>query len=99
MDQTKHFASFYDRAAADQRIGATHVSLYMALLRLWAQGEGSNPFLVSRQEVMPVARIQGRATYLKCMKELEQYGFIEYSPSFNPVLRCEVKLLDLANAE
>ncbi len=31
-------------------------------------------------------------TYSKCMKELHQWGYIDYRPSFNPMVGSEVHL-------
>ncbi|MEO8405026.1 MAG: hypothetical protein ABI480_10535, partial [Chitinophagaceae bacterium] len=70
--------SFYIAAIADKRIGTTHISLFMALLYLWYHCDLQIPLLVTRQMVMPVAGIRGRATYHKCIKELEEFGYIKY---------------------
>ena len=95
MDHLQIFSDFFEHAAIDQRIGTAHISVYMALLQLFVKARCAGTLSVNRKEVMDLARIQGRGTYQKCMKELEQYGYIVYSPSFNPVIKCEVQLLNL----
>lgn len=90
----KQLSAFYQAASADRRIGACHISLYMALFHLWQVNGFRNPVLISRAEVMPAAKINGRATYHKCMKELQEYGYIEYAPSFNPAIKSRVRLLE-----
>jgi len=33
---------------------------------------------------MKVSKISAKATYHKCMKELNDYGYLQYKPSYNP---------------
>ena len=93
--ELQQLSAFYAAIEHDFRIGATHVSLYMALFHLWAISSFQHPLSVTRQEVMPIAKIHGRATYHKCMNDLESYGYIRYIPSYNPVLKSMVYLLKL----
>lgn len=94
MGQLQQLSAFYNAVAADKRIGATHISLYMALFQMWNLNQFQNPVTITRQEVMPIARINGRATYHKCIKELEEYGYIKYIPSYNPFLKSLVYILN-----
>jgi len=93
--QLQQLSAFYTAIEQDKRIGATHVSLYMALFQLWNLNLFQNPISITRQEVMPIAKINGRATYHKCMHELQEYGYIRYVSSFNPVLKSIVYFLHL----
>lgn len=82
---------FYDASREDVRIGPTHISLYMALLRQWNLQTFVTPLAINRDELMQAARIS-RKTYNKCMKELQEYGYIMYQPSSNPMIRSRVYL-------
>ena len=73
---------FFTAIADDVRISTTHISLYMALLKLWNESGGSNPIRVFSRAVMPICKISGIATYHKCIRELHDYGYIKYTPSF-----------------
>lgn len=84
---TQQLAVFYRMVESDRRMGTTHVSLYMALFYIWSQSRCQGPVAFTRQEVMPIAKINGRATYHKCMNELQEYGYIRYVPSCNPFLK------------
>ena len=42
---------------------------------------------------MEVAKISGLATYHKCMKDLVEFGYIQYDPSYNPAVNSQVRLL------
>lgn len=47
--------------------------------------------------MMKTSRIASKATYHKCIKELQSMGFIEYLPSYNPYSGSEVILHDLSD--
>jgi hypothetical protein len=78
------YAQWVIRMGNDPRLFASHVSLYAALFVSWQRSGFNNPFPVSRQELMSYSRIASIATYHKCIKELDVYGYISYQPSFNP---------------
>ncbi len=81
---------FYKAIADDTRIGATHISLYMALLQQWNLNGGLNPVEVKRSILMKLAKINARYTYNKCMNSLEEYGYIKYQPSQNSFVPSKV---------
>lgn len=86
---------FYSSILGDNRINARHISLYMALFECWNKNNFQNPVGITRHIIMPFAKISGIATYHKCMKELHEYGYIKYIPSYNPAMCSEVFLLKM----
>lgn len=76
---------FFAASGQDERISPLHICVYMALFEYWNQNNFQNPVSVTRQRVMQAAKIR-RTTYHKCMKELHEYGYIQYVPSYHPVL-------------
>lgn len=96
MDTFPPLTCFYNAIAADTRIGASHISIYMALLQLWNISEGNNPFIINRNLVMQTAKISSRQTYNKYMNELNEYGYINYEPSAN---QFESSIIYLKNIE
>ena len=91
MENFQPLTDFYEAIADDARIGATHISLYMALLQEWNTTVAQNPLSVNRDTMMKAARM-GRKTYNKCMKELQEYGYIKYEPSSNPLIKSKIYL-------
>lgn len=83
MNYIKHLSGFFDRLSEDQRMTAYHISLYLALFQLWNLNRFQNPFPISRQELMKISRVGSVNTYGRCMKELNKWGYIHYSPSAN----------------
>jgi hypothetical protein len=72
------------RIISDQRITVWHISLYVALIHKLKENNFKNPVSITRTEVMKLAHIGGIATYHKYIKELHDYGYIEYLPSYDP---------------
>jgi replication initiation and membrane attachment protein DnaB len=95
MGEVKELTSFFTAIRDDNRIGTSHISLYMALFQFYNLNGFQNPLGITRSAVMEVAKISGLATYHKCMKDLTEFGYIEYSPSFNPAISSKVHLLKL----
>ena len=93
MEQLKELTSFYSAIKNDNRIGTTHISLYMALFQFYNINKLNNPIVITRTEVMEIAKISGLATYHKCMRDLVEFGYIQYLPSFNPSIGSRVNLL------
>jgi replication initiation and membrane attachment protein DnaB len=83
MELFPPLTGFYKAIADDTRIGATHISLYMALLQQWNLSGGLNPIKIHRHEIMKVAKINARDTYNRCMNNLKEFGYIQYEPSSN----------------
>lgn len=84
MNYIRHLAGFFDRVAADERLNPTHISMYVSLFQFWNASRFKNPISISRGELMRVSKISAKATYHKCMKELNDFGYLKYKPSFNP---------------
>jgi hypothetical protein len=84
MNYIKHLAGFFDRVASDERLNPTHVSMYVSLFQFWNASRFQNPISISRNELMKVSKISAKATYHKCMKELNDFGYLQYRPSYNP---------------
>ena len=97
MNYIKHLTGFFIRIATEETIYPTHISLYLALFQSWNINRFKNPIAISRDEMMKASRIASKATYHKCIKELQNMGFIDYIPSYNPYSGSEVILHDLSD--
>jgi hypothetical protein len=75
---------FMALAAVDMRIGTPHISLYVVLFQYWVANGCSKRFTIFRRDIMTRAKINSKATYHKCVKDLHEFGYIRYSPSRAP---------------
>lgn len=80
------YSNWIKRMGTDGRMLATHVSLFTGLFVCWQRSGFQMPFTITRKTLMAYSRIASIATYHKCIKELDEYGYIRYQPSYNPRL-------------
>jgi hypothetical protein len=74
----------FKRIANDRDLLTSHISLFAALYICWQRKDFSIPFPVTRKELMSYSKIASSATYHKCIRELQERGYIRYEPSFHP---------------
>lgn len=79
------FSRWTGRIGADRRLLASHISLFTALSVCWQQNGFNSPFAVTRKTLMAFSKIASIATYHKCIRELDEYGYIRYQPSYHPM--------------
>lgn len=73
-------ADFYEAILQDGRIGASHISLYVALLYQKQKENKADHLYVYRTRLMKLAKIS-RRTYNRCMLDLQACGYIRYEAS------------------
>ncbi|GAA4429898.1 hypothetical protein GCM10023188_15880 [Pontibacter saemangeumensis] len=88
--------NFFAAILYDPRIGVSHIALYMALYRCWIKEGGTGPVSAFSHEIMPIAKIAGSATYHRVLRELDEYGYLKYEPSFNRMRRSRMYLAEPA---
>lgn len=78
------YGKLLERMSADDRLMATHVSLFTALFIQWQRNNFVSPFPITRRELMTHSKIASVATYHKCIQQLEVYGYVRYLPNYHP---------------
>jgi len=92
MFALKPLSDFFSAIAHDPRISVTHIALYMALYQCWIKEGGTGPVAAFSHEIMPIAKIASSATYHRVLRELDEYGYLTYEPSFHRLRRSRVYL-------
>ena len=69
--------------AQDDRITSSHRSLYLAFFELWNQKHFPQTFMVNSKQVMELAKIRSRTTYLKLLQNLKTREYLQYHSSHN----------------
>ncbi|MHB1179566.1 MAG: hypothetical protein ACYCZO_14700 [Daejeonella sp.] len=95
MERLNILSRFLGKAAHDSRLLPTHISLYIAMMSMWEQNSFSIPFRITRKELMRLSKLASTATYHKCLKELVNYGYVIYEPSYNHYLGSRIYLTTL----
>lgn len=90
----KHTLSgYFERVTLDERLFPSHISLFMALFYFSNNEQPDLPFQVSRPKLMRFSRIRSIATYHKNIKDLINYGYIEYNPSWHPQRGTQIRFI------
>ena len=91
MEAMQQFVEFIETIEEDPRIGMAHMCLYDVLLYEYIKSASQFPIYVDRDYIMRKAKMC-RKTYHKRLRELQQYGYIDYRPCCDPGKKCQVTL-------
>ncbi|MBB6271187.1 hypothetical protein HDF26_001614 [Pedobacter cryoconitis] len=84
MGKQTPMTDFFKKAVKDQRIITSHISLFSAICQCWKNSAFQHPVPITRRELMQLSKIASFATYHKCMRELNSFGYLRYEPSYRP---------------
>lgn len=93
MNYIKHLNAVFQKFWEDSRLNPVHISLYMALFQVWNLSRFPEIFYLDRQEIMKLGKVGSKATYHRCLKQLEDWNYLDYFPSHNPYKGSQVKML------
>jgi len=93
MDQLNPLSEFFKAIEKDHRISITHIGIFAALLEFRTNAGYINPIKAYRYEIMKIAKITGPVTYHRCIKDLNEYGYINYLPKRNRNQRSTIYFL------
>jgi hypothetical protein len=65
----------------------------MALFQVWNLNRFPEVFYINRQEIMKLAKIGSKATYHRCLRQLDDWKYLHYIPSHNPYKGSQIKML------
>jgi len=93
MSMDTKMGVFISNIRNDPRIAPSHISLFVAIIQYAKEHDFANPLVVSKRELMSLAKISCEGTYYKNIRQLHEYGFIKYIPSYNRFDGSEIYLL------
>ena len=93
MDQLNPLSQFFKAIEKDQRISITHIVIFAALVPFRTAAGYITPIKAYRHEIMKIAKITGPVTYHRCIKDLNEYGYINYLPKRNRNQRSTIYFL------
>ncbi|MTH15927.1 hypothetical protein GKZ88_10125 [Flavobacterium sp. LC2016-01] len=76
----------------DPQLNVYHLSILAAILGLGYRQGQRRRIQVSRSKIMELSHVNTLPTYHKYFKQLQDLGYIKYSPSYHPGYKSEVKL-------
>lgn len=95
INTSKQGLMYLDYVCSDSRLTVWHISLLLAITRLAYRQNEDKIIRVSRSKLMSVSHINTTPTYHKYFKELQDYGYIKYTPSYHPGYRSTVELIKI----
>ncbi|MGI4823583.1 MAG: hypothetical protein ACRYFV_20410 [Janthinobacterium lividum] len=84
MNYVTHTRIAFARLSVEPTATAQHISIYVALFQQWNNAHFPASLMLMRDELMAAAHIGNRSTYVKCLRDLDTWGFITYLPSQSP---------------
>lgn len=90
--EIKQLNRYLSAITNDKRVTVWHLSVYVAILHLWNKNNCVSPVQITRRKVMQHSHVGSIVTYHKCISELQEFGYIEYLPSYHPKLGSKVYL-------
>lgn len=95
MGSVDFIGIFLKRATGDAVMYPCHYALLMALSHLGSGKRTGEWFRVTRKQLMVFSGIKSRSTYHRCLVDLVRQGYINYEPSYDPVIASRVMVIYL----
>jgi hypothetical protein len=76
----------------DQRISPWHISMYLSLFQIWNSTRFKKEISIRRDELMSLSKIGSTNTYSKCLKQLNDWGYLKYHPSKSRFIASKVHM-------
>ncbi|WP_426672114.1 hypothetical protein ACPPVU_12870 [Mucilaginibacter sp. McL0603] len=92
MEAFRPIAGFFEAIRNDGRICITHIGIYAALVQYWQENDFAHPMEAYSYEIMRLAKISASTTYHKCVRDLHDFGYLRYEPSFKRNQRSRIYL-------
>ena len=98
INYIKHLNNVFLKIEKDSRLNPSHISLYVALFRVWNSNRFAEVFYIYRDEVMLFSKIGSKTTYHRCIRDLSNWNYIMYLPSKNPYKGSQIKLTNFGTS-
>jgi hypothetical protein len=93
MNYINHLSAFYAKVYTEARFTPHHISLYSGIFQLWNNARFENPIQVNRHELMKLSKIGSVNTYIRCLRELDSWSYIQYFPSRNITIGSRIRII------
>lgn len=87
-----HLNTVFELFNNDLRIKQGHITLYLAFFQKWNREFFKRTITVNRELIMERAKIKSKTTYHNYLKDLNDWGYLHYFPSFHPARGSRIKM-------
>jgi len=82
----------FERFNNDDRIKQGHITLYLAFFQKWNREYFKKTITINREWIMEKAKIKSKTTYHSYLKDLTDWGYLRYYPSYHPARGSKVQM-------
>jgi len=93
LKRPSEWMDFLLKISKDNRLNVWHIALLLALIQLSYRQKEGRVFHASRSKIMLLSHVNTLPTYHKYFKELQELGYIRYTPSYHPGYRSLIEFL------
>ena len=93
MNFFTQFFAFYDVIAVDLRLKHYHISLYITILYFWNKNRLTDFIILNRDSTLKYSKIGSNHTYYNSLRDLHNWGYIEYFPKQMGERLTKIKLI------
>lgn len=87
-----HMNAIFESFNSDVRIKQGHITLYFAFFQKWNREFFKEKLTINSALIMDAAKIRSKSTYHNYLKDLNDWGYLHYFPSYHPSRGSIVKL-------
>lgn len=84
--------SVFELFYRDERIKQGHITLYLAFFQKWNREYFKKTLTINRELIMERAKIKSKTTYHNYLKNLDEWGYLKYYPSYHPARGSKIKM-------
>jgi len=82
----------------DFRIKQGHITLYLAFFQKWNREFFKKTITINREWIMEKAKFKSKTTYHNYLKDLNDWGYLRYYPSYHPARGSKVQMAIFFNS-
>ncbi len=82
----------FERFHNDIRIKQGHITLYFAFFQKWNREFFKTTITINRELIMERAKIKSKTTYHNFVKDLNDWDYLQYYPSYHPARGSKIKM-------
>ena len=87
-----HLNAVFEKFNNDNRIKQGHITLYLAFFQKWNREYFKKTLTINRAFIMERAKFKSKTTYHNYLKDLNDWGYLNYFPSFHPARGSKVSM-------
>ena len=82
----------FERFNNDDRIKQGHITLYLAFFQKWNREYFKKTITINREWIMEKAKIKSKTTYHSYLKDLNDWNYLQYCPSYHPTKGSKIQM-------